>query len=68
MKKIIDVDGMSCNHCVLALEKALNNIEAVKAKVNLKKEQAIIKAPNGIEDKIIEETVSNAGYKVKSIK
>jgi Cu2+-exporting ATPase len=35
MKKEFKVEGMSCNHCCMAVERALNNIEGVTASVSL---------------------------------
>lgn len=35
MKKKYNIEGMSCMHCVGAVEKALNAVEGIKAKVTL---------------------------------
>ena len=36
MEKLLSVNGMSCNHCKMAVENALNNLEGVKSvSVNL---------------------------------
>ena len=45
MKKIeFNVKGMSCEHCVATVEKAVTELEGVKkVKVNLKKEKATVK-------------------------
>lgn len=45
MKKIdFNVTGMSCEHCVATVEKAVVELEGVKkVKVNLKKEKATVK-------------------------
>ncbi len=37
MKKIIKINGMTCEHCKAAAEKALNSIDGVAAKVCLPK-------------------------------
>ncbi|MGC3978531.1 MAG: cation transporter [Paludibacteraceae bacterium] len=36
MEKILKIKGMSCSHCAMRVEKALNKIEGVVAKVDLK--------------------------------
>ena len=44
MKKIYHIEGMSCDHCVARVEKALSEVPGVKkAKVNLKKANAKVK-------------------------
>ena len=44
MKKIISVEGMSCEHCVAAVKSALEKLDGVKAaKVDLKKKTATVK-------------------------
>ena len=35
MKKEFKVEGMTCNHCRMHVEKALNSIDGVKATVTL---------------------------------
>jgi len=59
---------MSCAHCVKRVYEALNEIEGLKVKVNLKKGHAIIKSNMDIKDQDIQEKVENAGYKVLSIR
>ena len=44
MKKIIKIDGMTCDHCVKRATTALNRIDGISdIKVNLKKENATVK-------------------------
>ena len=51
MKKIIEIHGMSCEHCQASVEKALNAIDGVKAKVELKKNRAVINLTKEIQDR-----------------
>jgi copper chaperone CopZ len=68
MKKIIEITGMSCEHCSGRVEKALNAIDGVNAKVELKKNRAIVNLANdGINDQTLKEAVIEAGYEVVSI-
>lgn len=67
MKKIMEINGMSCGHCQARVEKALNSIEGVQAKVELKKNRAIITIQKEIDDHILKEAVIEAGYEVVSI-
>lgn len=64
--KII-IDGMSCSHCSGRVENALNNIDGVEAKVDLKKKTAFINLKNEVSDEILKKTVEDAGYTVVSI-
>lgn len=67
MKKIIDIKGMTCAHCQAAVEKALNGIDGVEAKVDLKKNQATVNLQKEIADEVLKEAIEEAGYEVTSI-
>ena len=44
MKKQFAINGMSCNHCVANVEKAINQLDGIdKVKINLKKNQGVVK-------------------------
>lgn len=68
MKKVIEINGMSCEHCKAATEKALNSIEGVEAKVDLKKKTATVNLNSNIDDQTLKNAVTEAGYEVVSIK
>lgn len=67
MKKIIEINGMSCGHCQARVEKVLNAIEGVDAKVDLKKNRAVVTLTKHIEEQILREAVVEAGYEVTAI-
>jgi copper chaperone CopZ len=67
MKKIININGMSCGHCQARVEKALNALEGVEAKVELKKNRAVVTLKQDISDQILTDTIVEAGYEVASI-
>lgn len=67
MKKVIKIDGMSCGHCQARVEKALNDINGVKAKVNLGKKEAVIESADYINDDVFINAVTEAGYEVVSV-
>lgn len=67
MKKIIEISGMSCGHCQARVEKALNAIEGVDAKVELKKNRAVVTLEGGISDETLRSAVTEAGYEVTGI-
>jgi len=50
-KKIISIEGMSCNHCKMSVEKALNSLEGVaKVEVSLENKNAIIESSINVEN------------------
>jgi Cu+-exporting ATPase len=67
MVKTIFIEGLSCAHCVRRVEAALNGISGVKAEVSLESKSASVTAPDGVEDKILVDAVTDAGYEVISI-
>ena len=67
MKKIMTVEGMHCEHCSARVEKALNSINGVKAKVNLKKKTAAIELSSNVSDQTLKDAVTEEGYEVVSI-
>jgi copper chaperone CopZ len=66
MKKVIKIDGMTCNHCKMRVEKALKTLGFEDVKVDLDKGIATIEGLL-IEDKAIVEAIDEAGYEVVSI-
>lgn len=62
----LKVEGMSCGHCVVRVEKALTSLEGVSnAKVNLEEKQAIVEYdPNKGDIEKMKSAISEAGYMV----
>lgn len=67
MKKIIEINGMTCGHCQARVEKVLNAIEGVDAKVDLKKNRAVVNLSTSVADQTLSNAVTEAGYEVISI-
>jgi len=64
--KVIRVKGMSCNHCVMAVTKALNEIHGVEnVKVDLDKGEAAFEEKSPIDMEIVRERIRKAGYEVE---
>ncbi|MBT8386005.1 MAG: cation transporter [Ignavibacteria bacterium] len=67
MEKTFNIDGMSCGHCVMAVEKVLGKLEIDMKKVEI----GTAKVRFDLE-KVSEENIKNAievaGYKVIEIK
>ena len=67
MKKTIIIEGMSCNHCVMAVKNALSEIEGVSnVEVELDNNKAIVEGKNLL-DNTLKEAVEEAGYDVIQI-
>ncbi len=61
----VKVKGMSCNHCVMAVTKALNEIEGVKdVKVDLAKGQATFDETKPVDMDVVRAQIKKAGYDV----
>ena len=57
------IEGMTCSSCVNAVEKALNNMDGVRATINFATETAHVLAPADMDFKELIKTVEKAGYK-----
>ncbi|MBO0441988.1 copper chaperone CopZ [Vagococcus fluvialis] len=71
MKQKIKIDGMSCNHCVAKVEKAVSELDGVdKIKVKLKDAEAEAKVKFDETkiplDKVLE-IITDLGYDASSI-
>lgn len=69
MTKVIKVEGMMCNHCVMHVTKALQGVEGVvSVDVNLKKKQATVELEGDVSAETLTAAIEEAGYEVKSVK
>jgi copper ion binding protein len=66
-KTTMKVEGMTCNHCVMHVTKALEELDGVKsAKVNLDKAEAeVVFKGAPLDNNILVKAVKEAGYKAK---
>lgn len=68
MKKIVSIEGMSCEHCAARVEKALKTVANVeKAEVKLKKNCAVVHSHEDVSDADIKQAIEDAGYTVTGI-
>jgi len=64
---LLKVKGMSCQHCVMSVTKALSQLEGVKnVQVDLQKGEVRFDNTKRIASDRIEKAVSEAGYEVVS--
>ena len=66
-KKTVKIQGMHCDHCVASVTEAINSIDGASAKVDLKKEEAVVSYDRTLDDDKIRKAVEKAGFKVVSI-
>lgn len=68
MKKIIMIEGMSCEHCVNHVKEALAELNGVSSvDVNLTSRKAVLEASEDINDEAIKAAIDDAGYEVIKI-
>lgn len=69
MKKVLDIEGMMCLHCVAHVNKALSGIEGVEAvEVSLENKNAAVTLAADVSDDALVKAVVDAGYEVKGVK
>lgn len=68
MKKKILISGMSCEHCVMHVTSALQELPGVsKVKVSLEGKNAVIEASEDVSDEAVKTAIDEAGYEVTGI-
>lgn len=66
MEKKIRIEGMACAHCSGRVEKALNALSGVTARVDLVEKCAYVQG-DALSDAALRQAVENAGYTVTEI-
>ena len=67
--KEVSIEGMSCNHCKMSVEKAVGNIKGVTSvEVSLENKNAIVKSNVEIDEEKIKNAIEEEGFKVVDIK
>ncbi len=67
-KKTVVIEGMTCEHCKNRVESYIGKIDGAAAKVNLKKNEAVVSLEKSVDDSQLREVIEKAGYKVIEIK
>lgn len=69
MKKIIEIEGMSCSHCAQKVENTLYGLpETEEVNINLENKSAEVDFSSDIDDKLISDLIKSVGYSVTNIK
>ena len=67
MASVVKVKGMSCQHCVMSVKKALGRLDGIQnVEVDLQKEEVHFENTKGISAPRIEKAIQDAGFEVAS--
>lgn len=68
MQKTINIEGMMCHHCEMAVQKALEALDNVEhAEVSHEKGTAVVDLSADVADEVLRKAVEDKDYTVKSI-
>ena len=68
MQKTINIDGMMCHHCEMAVQKALEALDNVRhAEVSHEKGTAVVDLSADVPNDVLKKAVEDKDYTVKSI-
>jgi len=68
MKTKINIDGMTCMHCVKTVTEKLNDLEGISSTtVNLEEKHAIVNSDSPVDEALVTQVITDAGYKVVGI-
>ena len=61
----IKIKGMSCNHCVMAVTKALGTVDGIQdLKVSLEAGEAVFEETRPVDMAAVKEKIKKAGFEV----
>ena len=66
-EKVIRIEGMHCDHCKNTVERYVNDIDGAVAKVNLRKNIAVVSLDRMVSDEELKLVVEKAGFTVINI-
>lgn len=65
MASVVKVKGMSCQHCVMSIKKALNQLDGIQnVNVDLQKGEVQFDNTKALAPNQIEKAIQDAGYEV----
>ncbi len=62
--KTFKIEGMHCENCANRVKRAINGIDGVCAKVNLRKKEALVRYEKDVDDSVIISAIESQGYSV----
>ncbi|MBQ8238343.1 MAG: heavy-metal-associated domain-containing protein [Oscillospiraceae bacterium] len=67
-EKTLVIEGMHCENCEIRVENALNRLDGVACRVNLRKKTAAVSYSAEVSDEVLKAAVERLGYKVTGIR
>ncbi len=68
MKRIINITGMTCNHCTARVTRNLSAVPGVSAvQVDLATGTAVVESADSVTEALLKETVEDSGYDVTGV-
>ena len=64
---VFKIDGMHCENCSNRVKRAINRIDGVSAKLNLRKKEAVVEYDREVDDATITRAIETLDYKVISV-
>ena len=68
MKKVVIVEGLKCEKCSARLERVLNNIDGINAKVSFENKLAELDLEKEYSNEELTEFIEDSGFEVIEIK
>ena len=62
--KVFEIEGMHCENCVNRVKRAINRIDGVSAKVNLRRKEAIVSYDREVDDCSFTKDIEALGYTI----
>lgn len=67
-RRVLTVEGMHCENCQARVENAINRLEGVACRVDLRKKTATVSYSAPVDDEVLKQTVEKMGYRVTQIR
>ena len=67
MRKTMTISGMTCPHCYVRVENALNSLAGVSARVDVAAKTASVQCDPSVDDSTLIRAVQQAGYNVTAL-
>ncbi len=67
-QRVLGVEGMHCESCQARIEKAIDRLDGVVCKTNLRKKTATVTFSQPVSDDTLKEIVEKLGYRVTEIR
>lgn len=67
-QRVLSVEGMHCESCQARIEKAIDRLDGVVCKTNLRKKTATVTYSQPVSDDTLKEIVEKLGYRVTEIR